>query len=188
MKLRPIENNIENVHRWLTANKLSLNMKKTEFMIIGSRHRLTAIKNSPVLTLGGNNIKRVFQKRSVPMILDDQLKWDKHNEEHCKIISNNIALLKSARSFVSRDSMIKLYNRELKQATFFSTRTAAGRKLHRYRWRMMASAVLVWNQQRQSVNFHVHDFKRERLTPSFAIYNDATYFRLPSVLTKTSLA
>ena len=39
-----------------------------------------------------------------------------------------------------------------------------------------------------SVNFHVHDFKRERLTPSFAIYNDETYFRLPSVLRKTSLA
>ena len=80
------------------------------------------------------------------------------------------------------------FNSELKQATFLSTRTAAGSKLRRYKWRMMASAVLVWNQQRQSVNFHVHDFKQERLTPSFAIYNDATYFRLPSVLTKTSLA
>ena len=38
---------IENLHRWLTANKLSLNMKKTEFMIIGSRHHLTTIENSP---------------------------------------------------------------------------------------------------------------------------------------------
>ena len=34
-------------------------------------------------------------------------------------------------------------NRELKQATFWSTRTAAGSKLRRSRWRMMASAVLV---------------------------------------------
>ena len=57
-----LNNDIENVHRWLRANKLSLNMKKTEFMIIGSRHRLTTIENSPVLTLGGSNIKRVFQK------------------------------------------------------------------------------------------------------------------------------
>ena len=31
----------------------------------------------------------------------------------------------------------------LKQATFLSTRTAAGSELRRYRWRMMASAVLV---------------------------------------------
>ena len=105
-----LNKDIKNVHRWLTANKLSLNMKKTEFMIIGSRHRLTTIENSPVLTLGGNNVKRVFQKKSLGMILDEQLKWDKHNDKQCKIISNNIALLKRARSFVSRDSLIKMYN------------------------------------------------------------------------------
>ena len=34
-------------------------------------------------------------------------------------------------------------NRELKQATFLSTRTAAGGKLRRYRLRMMAPTVLV---------------------------------------------
>ena len=41
----------------------------------------------------------------------------------------------------------------------------------------MVSVVLVLNQQRQSISFHVRDFKLERLTPSFAIYNDAVYFR-----------
>ena len=34
-------------------------------------------------------------------------------------------------------------NRELKQVTFLSTRTSAGSKSRRYRWRMMASAVLI---------------------------------------------
>ena len=34
-------------------------------------------------------------------------------------------------------------NRELKQATFLSTRTTTGSKPRRYRWRMIASAVLV---------------------------------------------
>ena len=77
--------------------------------------------------------------------------------------------------------------RELKQATFLSTRTPTGSKSRRYRWRMVVSAVLVLNQQRQSISFQVRDFKRERLTPSFAIYNDTIYFRLASV-TKTSLA
>ena len=78
--------------------------------------------------------------------------------------------------------------RELKQATFLSTRTPTGSNSHRYKWRIMVSAVLFLNQQRQSISFHVRDFKRERLTPSFAIYNDAVYFRLTSVLAKTSLA
>ena len=35
------------------------------------------------------------------------------------------------------------HSRELKQATFLSTRTSTGSKPRRYRWRMMASAVLV---------------------------------------------
>ena len=61
----------------------------------------------------------------------------------------------------------------LKQATFLPTRTPTGSKSRCYRWRMIVSAVLVLNQQRQSISFHVRNFKREGLTPSFAIYNDA---------------
>ena len=32
-----------NVHRWLTAHKLTLNNEKTEFMLIGSRSRLASV-------------------------------------------------------------------------------------------------------------------------------------------------
>jgi hypothetical protein len=37
---------------------------------------------------------------SLAMILDQQLKWDKHNHAKCKKISKNIALFKRARLFV----------------------------------------------------------------------------------------
>jgi hypothetical protein len=50
-------------------------------MIIGSRHRLTSIENSPVLTLGESNIKK-----SLGMILDEQLKWVKHNDVQYVIV------------------------------------------------------------------------------------------------------
>jgi hypothetical protein len=42
------------------------------------------------------------------MVLDEQLKWDKHNEVQCKKISNCIALLKRARPFVPRHTLIKI--------------------------------------------------------------------------------
>jgi hypothetical protein len=32
---------LENVHQWLLANKLTLNKDKTEYMIIGSRQRIS---------------------------------------------------------------------------------------------------------------------------------------------------
>ena len=34
-----------NLNRWLIANKLSLNIAKTEFMVIGSRQRLATFNN-----------------------------------------------------------------------------------------------------------------------------------------------
>ena len=45
----------ENVHNWLRANKPTLNMTKTEFMLIGSRQRLNNLTDSP--TIATNNVQ-----------------------------------------------------------------------------------------------------------------------------------
>ena len=79
-------------------------------MLIGSRSRLASVNNSPNLKLGHRNIKRVYYKKSLGVVLDEQLKWDKYNEVQCKKISNSIALLKRARPFVPRHTLIKVYN------------------------------------------------------------------------------
>ena len=42
-----LNQDLENVHNWLRANKLTLNMTKTEFMLIGSRQRLNTLTESP---------------------------------------------------------------------------------------------------------------------------------------------
>ena len=44
------------------------------------------------------------------VIIDEQLKWDKHNEGQCKTISRNISLLKKAKQFVPQDTLITMYN------------------------------------------------------------------------------
>ena len=38
-----LNSELENVHKWLLANKLTLNLNITEYMIIGSRQRLAKI-------------------------------------------------------------------------------------------------------------------------------------------------
>ena len=96
--------------QWLTANKVTLNDEKTEFMLIGSRSRLASIDNRPILKLDYRHIRHVRYKKSLAVVLDEQLKWDKNNEVQCKKISNSIALLKRARPFVSRHTLVKMYN------------------------------------------------------------------------------
>ena len=73
-----------NVHNWLIANKLALNDTKTDYVIIGSRHRLSNLESNPEITIGQSNIKRVTNTKSLGLILDDQLKWKTHIDKQSK--------------------------------------------------------------------------------------------------------
>ena len=42
-----------NINNWLLANKLTLNMTKTEFMLIGSRQKLNSLSVLPDLEING---------------------------------------------------------------------------------------------------------------------------------------
>ena len=98
------------MYQWLIANKLTLNESKTEFIIIGSRQRVPPFEQGPLIKLGDKVIKRVPHKKTLGVILDEQLKWDKHNEEQSKTNSKNIDLLRRAKSFVPRHVLDKMDN------------------------------------------------------------------------------
>ena len=55
---------LENIHQWLLANKLTLNTSKTVYMIVGSRQRLGKIDEEAEIKLGNNKIKK-FQKQNL---------------------------------------------------------------------------------------------------------------------------
>ena len=59
-----LNEDMEKVHRWLLANKLTLNIKKPEYMLIGSRQRLKDIQTDPKITLGDTEVNRVSEKKA----------------------------------------------------------------------------------------------------------------------------
>ena len=59
-----LNTDLVSVDKWLSANKLTLNNSKTEFMIIGSRYRLANLEDSLEIKLREHNIKRVTSKKS----------------------------------------------------------------------------------------------------------------------------
>ena len=64
---------------WLRANKLSLNVAKTEFMIIGSRQRLLTQNNDDIhVYIDDKEINRVNHTKSLGLIIDDTLSWSEH--------------------------------------------------------------------------------------------------------------
>ena len=64
---------LENVHQWLLANKLTLNKDKTEYMIIGSRQRISNLVTDPKIELGESVIKRVHKSKTLGVIIDEHL-------------------------------------------------------------------------------------------------------------------
>jgi hypothetical protein len=67
-----LNHDLENIHQWLLANKLTLNKEKTEYMVIGSRQRLSKISNELEIHVGETTIKRVSYAKTLGVVIDDQ--------------------------------------------------------------------------------------------------------------------
>ena len=82
------------------AEKLTLNDTNTEYMIIGSRYRLSNLESNQVITIGQSNIKRVTNTNSLWLILDDQPKWKTQIDKQCKKIGlRNHCIIKKGSTF-----------------------------------------------------------------------------------------
>ena len=64
---------LNNLRCWLKANKRSLNVAKTELMIIGSRQRLSAQCVDVEIRIDDQIIKRVDHTKSLGLTIDAQL-------------------------------------------------------------------------------------------------------------------
>ena len=65
---------LSRLNTWLKANRLSLNIAKTEYMVIGTRQRLAAQDIDRISVHVDNTIiKRVQQTKSLGLTIDDSL-------------------------------------------------------------------------------------------------------------------
>ena len=104
-----LNEDMEKVHRWLLANKLTLNIKKTEYMLIGSRHRLKDIQIDPKITLGDTEVNRVSEKKTLGIVVDDQLFWKNHVDTTIAKVSKGIGMIRRMKSYVPKYTLMHVY-------------------------------------------------------------------------------
>ena len=107
------ETNLEllNLHCWLKANKLSLNVAKTEFMVIGSRQKLLAESHNEInIKLEDQVISNVDHAKSLGLIIDNRLSWSNHVNELCKKVTSAIGALRRIRPLISQSTAVLVYN------------------------------------------------------------------------------
>jgi hypothetical protein len=79
--LENLNTDLINVSTWMSANKLTLNNKKTEFMVTGSNKRLGQIVQEPSICVTGTEIKKVNATKSLGLMIDDTLCWSAQVEK-----------------------------------------------------------------------------------------------------------
>ena len=78
-----VTSELNNLTCWLRANRLSLNVAKTELMIIGSRQRLNAQCEEIDISIDDRTIKRVDHIKSLGLAIDAKLSLSKYVDEIC---------------------------------------------------------------------------------------------------------
>lgn len=92
---------------WLNANKLSLNIEKTHFMIFSSPRR--RIVRQEEVMISGKTVKYTEETKFIGVVLDSKLKWDKQISILKTKIARGIGILIKARKALSHSTLITLY-------------------------------------------------------------------------------
>ena len=104
---------LDSLEKWLQGNKLSLNIVKTQAMIIGSSQKLQKIYTPtvqiPHFRVNGNDIDLVKEAKYHGLMIDDNLKWESNVKYTQKKISRAIGLLKYAKHYVQEGTLTNMY-------------------------------------------------------------------------------
>lgn len=102
-----INSELEKVTTWLSSNKLSLNIKKSKFMVFHTAQRHV---NYPLIQINNCNIERVTNFNFLGLILSADLKWNLHVDHICRKICKVIGITYRLRDIYPPDVLLLLYN------------------------------------------------------------------------------
>ena len=71
-----VNSDLENLRKWFTANRLTLNVAKTEFMLIGSKQMIKSISDLQLNVVNENKpVMRIIECKTLGVTLDQHLSW-----------------------------------------------------------------------------------------------------------------
>lgn len=90
---------------WFDANQLSLNIKKTHYMIFSNRH----VTSAKFVHIKGLRIEQVYCTKFLGVFIDDKLTWKEHIMYTKNKISKCIGMLHKVSKVFSKNVKLKLY-------------------------------------------------------------------------------
>ena len=88
------------MYDWLCANKLTLNLTKTKYIIFQPRQKLNSNLHLP-LVLAGQPLDHSSSVKYLGLFIDCHISWHDHIEYICSKISKNINIMTKLKKLVS---------------------------------------------------------------------------------------
>ena len=98
---------LNHVKSWVDANKLSLNIDKTCYMVFSTSRK--KVDKELVIRLDGKIIKRVDSTKFSGVIIDANLSWKQHIIHVKSKISKGLGVICKARKYFDKSVLINLY-------------------------------------------------------------------------------
>jgi len=103
-----VNEELTRVQEWLTLNQLTLNIKKSNFIVFKSHKK--KLKTIPNIKLCNNNLQRVDKTKFLGIIIDEHLTWKNHIDYITKKIMKSIGIVCRIRFFINQPLLRMLYN------------------------------------------------------------------------------
>ena len=93
-----VNSELQRIGQWLFANKLSLNVAKTEFLLVWFRYKYAQLTFPLKIKkiIRDDPIQKIKASKSLGIYIDEKLSWSSHTDHLVKKISSNLAGLKQA--------------------------------------------------------------------------------------------
>ena len=102
-----LNNELVNVHNWLCANKLSLNVEKSSFVVFHPPQR--KLPANFELFIFNHKLRREYFIKYLGILIDSNLTWRNQINNIVKKVKRNVGILSKLRYYVGLHILIKLY-------------------------------------------------------------------------------
>ena len=103
-----LNSELNKLSAWFAANKLSLNISKTKFMVFRPRQKSLCYDFD--ISINGEALTQVSEALFLGVLLDDCLSWKSHISLVAHKISKSIGIIYRSSYFLSKTSLRTLYN------------------------------------------------------------------------------
>ena len=101
-----LNHELHNIFKWVTANKLAVNIKKTNYILFQSR---SVVNNLESIFYGGCKLNRVTNTKFLGVIIDENLNWKRHIQSVCLNLSKTCRILYRIRYNLTTEALHSLY-------------------------------------------------------------------------------